>query len=147
MNWTFGRKLALGFMVAVLTVAVIGFSGHRATGELIETNHWVAHTQEVKRTLVASLAALIDSETGQRGFLLTGDEQFLAPYQSARDRTEKELAHAQQLTVDNPQQQRRLATLAPIVDQRLAIMARGIELRRSQGLDGVLKSAILNEGR
>jgi CHASE3 domain sensor protein len=147
MNWTFGRKLALGFAVAVLTVAVIGISGHRATAELIETNHWVAHTQEVKRTLAGCLTSLIDAETGQRGFLLTGDEQFLDPYQSGRDRAEKELAEAQRLTSDNAEQRRRLSQLAPLVNERLAVLARGIEVRRSQGLEGVWKSNVLYEGK
>lgn len=147
MNWTFGRKLAAGFAIAVLTVVLIGVSGHGATTDLIETNRWVTHTQEVKRSLAACLASLIDAETGQRGYLLTGDAQFLGPYQAGRDRAEKELGLAQRLTQDNPEQQRRLAMLLPIVNERLDILARGIEQRRSQGLEGVMKSGILNEGK
>ena len=58
MNWTFGRKLAAGFAIAVVTLVLIGVSGHRATTDLIETNRWVTHTQEVKRSLVACLWTL-----------------------------------------------------------------------------------------
>ena len=147
MNWTFGIKLALGFAVSVLTVLVIGVSGHRVTAELIENDRWVAHTEEVKRTLVLFLSSLKDVETGQRGYLLTSDDQFLEPYHAGLKDVDKLLGDARRLTADNEAQQRRLAELGPIVDDRLATMAKVIELRRSQGLDAVLKSGALSEGK
>ncbi len=147
MNWTFGKKLALGFAVAVLTVLLIGISGHRATRELIETNRWVSHTHEVRRTALACLAALTDTETGQRGYLLTGDDHFLEPYHAGKEQVEKQLTEVRRLTSDNPEQQQRLTALTPIVNARLARLTRVIELRRHQGLDPVLSSGQLNEGK
>jgi methyl-accepting chemotaxis protein len=147
MNWTFGRKLALGFAVAVLTVLLIGISGHRATTELIETNRWVSHTHEVKRTALACLAALTDAETGQRGFLLTGEERFLEPYRVGKDRVESKLAEVRRLTSDNSAQQQRLTALAPLVSGRLATLARVIELRRQRGIDPVLAGGQLGDGK
>lgn len=147
MNWTFGRKLALGFAVAILTILVIGFSGYRANADLIESDHWVAQTEEVKRTLAQMLSSMKDAETGQRGFVLTGDERFLDPYRSALSELEQEQATARRLTADNPQQQQRLIALAPLVGARLARLANVIEQRRRDGLDSVLKSGTLLEGR
>jgi methyl-accepting chemotaxis protein len=147
MNWTFGRKLALGFGISVLMVLVIGISGHRATTDLIENDRWVSHTHEVKNTLSYLMAEVQEAETGQRGFLLTGDETFLEGYRGAITEAVKALSDARRLTADNPNQQRRLGLLAPLVDARLATMARLIEMRRVQGLDGVLKSGQLGDGR
>jgi CHASE3 domain sensor protein len=147
MNWTFGRKMALGFALAVLTVLMIGVSGHRATVELIETNRWVEHTHEVKRTILACLSSLTDAETGQRGFLLTGDERFLDPYRGGKERVEKQLAEVRRLTSDNPEQQQRIAALTPVINTRLTTMATVIETRRSQGLDGVVSGGRLADGK
>ena len=147
MNWTFGRKLALGFAISILTVLVIGFSGHRATSDLIDSDRWVTHTEEVKRTFAQLLSSLKDAETGQRGFLLTGDEHFLEPYRVALGDIAKEQAQAKGLTLDNDQQQRRLDALTPVVAARLAHLAEVIELRRQHGLEGVAKSTLLLEGK
>ncbi|HYJ11776.1 MAG TPA: CHASE3 domain-containing protein, partial [Polyangiaceae bacterium] len=147
MNWTFGKKLALGFAVAVLTVMVIGVSGYRSTAQLIENDRLVEHTHEVKRTLAQLLSSLKDVETGQRGFLLTGDETFLEPYYAGLKETEKMLADARRMTADNPLQQRRLVELGPAVEARLASLARRIEQYRSHGLEPIQKGGLLNEGK
>jgi methyl-accepting chemotaxis protein len=147
MNWTFGMKLALGFAISVLTVLVIGISGHRVTAELVENDRWVTHTWEVKRTVADFMSSLKDVETGQRGFLLTGDEIFLEPYRAGLSDVDKQLAEARHLTADNPAQQRRLAELGKIVDDRLATMAKVIDERRGQGVEAVLKSRVLYEGK
>jgi methyl-accepting chemotaxis protein len=147
MNWTFGTKLALGFAIAILTVLVIGISGHRATGDLIENDRRVTHSEEVKRTLVQLLSSLKDAETGQRGFLLTEDERFLDPYRAALGDIAKGQARVRELTTDNDQQQRRLSALAPVVASRLAHLADVMEARRQRGLEAVVKSNLLLEGK
>ena len=126
MNWTFGRKLALGFAIAVLTVMVIGFSGHRATAQLIENDRLVNHTHEVRRVLAQVISSLKDVETGQRGFLLSGDEAYLEPYHAGLKEAARNAAEARRLTADNPEQQRRLGELAPVIEARLATMAKVI---------------------
>jgi len=147
MNWTFGRKLALGFAVAILTIFVIGISGHRANAGLIESDRWVTHTEEVKRALAQILSGVKDAETGQRGFLLTGDQRFLDPYRAALTEIERDQATARRLTADNPPQQQRLAALAPLIATRLGHLAEVIEQRKQAGLDAVLKTSSLFEGR
>ncbi|MES1182665.1 MAG: CHASE3 domain-containing protein [Myxococcales bacterium] len=147
MSWTFGRKLALGFAVAILTILLIGVSGHRANAGLIENDHWVTHTEEVKRTLAQVLSGVKDAETGQRGFLLTGDERFLEPYHQAVEEIDRSFAALRRLTADNPQQQQRLTVLGPLLTARLGHLAEVLEQRRRDGLESVLKSNRLQEGR
>jgi methyl-accepting chemotaxis protein len=147
MNWTFGKKLALGFAVAVLTVVVIGVSGYRSTAQLIENDRLVNHTHEVRRSLAQLLSSLKDVETGQRGFLITGEEGFLEPYHAGLEASEKMLSDMRRLTADNAQQQRRLGELVPVVDARLARMEQVIAHYRSNGLASVQKAGMLNEGK
>jgi methyl-accepting chemotaxis protein len=147
MTWTFGRKLALGFAIAVVTVLVIGVAGHRATTDLIENDQWVEHTYEAKHTLSEMLSSLKDVETGQRGFLLTGDDSFLQPYSGGKAAVDQNFANLRRLTADNANQQQRLGGLRPLIDERLGQMDRIIALRRAQGLEAVAKLSALHEGK
>jgi CHASE3 domain sensor protein len=147
MNWTFGRKLALGFAVAVLTVLVIGVSGHRATADLIETSQLVNRTQDVRHSVLGCLSGLKDAETGQRGFLLSGDDRFLEPYNAGLAEVTKHLAEARRLTSDNPEQRQRLDALTPMLTARLARLGHRIAQRRTQGLEAVATTASLLEGK
>lgn len=147
MIWTFGRKLAAGFATALLALAVIGLAGHRATATLIENDRWVAHTQEVRQNLALLLSSLTDVETSQRGFTLTGDDGFLEPYNAGLGRVAKAQTEVRRLTLDNEAQQRRLDRLFPLVTARLATLVRIIELRRRSGIEGVLASGAMKEGK
>jgi methyl-accepting chemotaxis protein len=146
-NWTFGRKLALGFAIAVLTLLVIGFSGYRSTVHLIENDQWVSHTHEVRTKLSDLISSLKDAETGQRGYVITGEESFLEPYRAALPDIAKTTAEIRTLTVDNDAQQRRLNTLQPLIELRLADAKRYIDLRRSAGLESAVKAVSGGEGK
>jgi CHASE3 domain sensor protein len=147
MNWTFGRKLALGFAVAVLTVIVIGVSGHRSTAQLIETDQLVGHSHEVRRVLAQLLSSLKDVETGSRGFLLTGEESYLEPYHAGLRESTRLLSEARRRTADHSEQQRRVVQLASLVEARLSRMAKVIDVYRTQGLGTIQKGNMLDEGK
>ncbi|HVY29130.1 MAG TPA: CHASE3 domain-containing protein [Polyangiaceae bacterium] len=147
MSWTFGRKLALGFAIAVLAVLVIGISGHRSVTDLIENDRWVEHTQEVRRAVAQFMASLREAESNQRGYVLTGDERFLDSYRESVNSAEKSFNEARRLTTDNDVQQRRFATMGPVVDARLSSLATVIELRKTQGLETTSKSHAFVDGK
>jgi methyl-accepting chemotaxis protein len=146
-NWTFGRKLSLGFAIAVLTLIVIGFSGYRSTGHLIENDRWVTHTHEVRTKLADLLSSLKDAETGQRGFVITGQENFLEPYNHSLSEIAKTISEVRALTLDNEVQQRRLSTLQPLIDAKLGELKRTIETRRGGGFEPTLKLVVVGEGK
>jgi methyl-accepting chemotaxis protein len=146
-NWTFGRKLALGFTIAVLTLVVIGVSGYRSTEHLIDNDQWVTHTHEVRTKLADLLSTLKDAEAGQRGFVITADEAFLEPYREALPQVDKLVGELRSLTSDNEVQQRRLAELRPLIDAKLAELHRTIEMRRSQGFEPTMKVVAAGEGK
>ncbi len=146
-NWTFGRKLALGFAIAVLTLIVIGFSGYRSTEHLIENDRWVTHTHEVRTKLADLLSSLKDAETSQRGFVITADESFLEPYARSLPDIAKTLSELRSLTADNDVQQRRLSTLQPLIDSKLAELKRTVEMRRSVGFEPTVKVVAAGEGK
>ena len=146
-SWTFGRRLAAGFGFAGLVLLVIATIGYRTTSGLIENDTKVSHSYAVQGKLDDLLSELKDAETGQRGYVLTGTESYLAPYQSALTGITRTLADVRRLTADNPDQQRRLATVGPLIDAKLAELKRTIDLRRTDGFDAAVKVVKNNTGK
>jgi methyl-accepting chemotaxis protein len=146
-NWTFGRKLAFGFSIAVLTVLVIGLSGHRSTTSLIENNRLVIHTHEVQAQLASVLSQIVEIESSARGFAVTGNDAFLDSYRASLPGLENSTAALRGLTAENPNQQRRLAALSPLVNDKIQHMKRSIELRRAEGLDAAVQLISRGEGK
>src|SRR5262245_17845957 len=87
----------LGFGLAAVAVIVIAAFTYRSLQTNAETRESVAHTISVIDQMQAILAALKDAETGQRGFLLTGEESYLEPYTNAIGALSGELAQARRL--------------------------------------------------
>ncbi|MGH8608687.1 MAG: CHASE3 domain-containing protein, partial [Gammaproteobacteria bacterium] len=129
MPWQTERKLVLAFggvLVLLLANAVLSYRGTRA---VLDASARAVHTHEVLAELKDTLVTVTDAETGQRGFLLTGEAVYLKPYEAAIARLEEHLARLKQLTADNPEQQRRMARLEERSAVRLAILKKGLSLR------------------
>jgi CHASE3 domain sensor protein len=146
-NLTVNKRLLAGFGLAAFTlILVAGFSYHNAN-LLIGTERWVTHTHQVRTELADLLSELKDAETGQRGYLLTGEESYLEPYKGALTTIETTFDDVKKLTLDNPDQQRRLAAIGALIESKLAELKQTIDLRRTQGFDAALKVVLTNEGK
>ncbi len=125
------------FIVAVTAIFVIAGLSYQSLNSRAAAVMSVGQANEVRQQLNLVLANLTDAETGQRGFLLTGLESYLEPYNRGRSSVPGELATLRRLTV-HPDQQRELSTLEPIVAQRLDEMAKTVALKRAgQGDEAV----------
>jgi methyl-accepting chemotaxis protein len=146
-SWTFGKRIALGFGVSVAILLVVGAVAYRSTDVLIENDHLVTHTHAVLEDLAHLLSLAKDAETGQRGFLLTGDDSYLEPYQAATGALVNVEADLRKLTADNLRQQARLDEAEPVIAAKLAELKRTIDLRRTQGFDAALRVVVTGEGK
>jgi PAS domain S-box-containing protein len=141
------RKVGFGFAFALACLGVVGVVSYLSVVRLNEDAAWVEHTHEVLGRLDSLLAALIDSETAERGYVITGEESYLEPYrQSARD-VDVEASRLRELTADNRTQQLRLDTLAPLVSDRLAELHEVIDLRRIQGFGPAQSEVLAGKGK
>jgi CHASE3 domain sensor protein len=138
-SWTFGRRLAAGFGLAGLVLLIIAFVSFRTTTGLVENNGLVSHSYEVESKLADLMSELKDVEVGQRGYVITGEDSYLAPYQAALGEIPATLQSIQKLTADTPDQQQRLSAIAPMIDARLAFAKESIDLRRSGGFEPAAK--------
>jgi methyl-accepting chemotaxis protein len=146
-QWTFGRRVVVGFTVAGVIAAVIAGVGYVTIDGLLENEKKVAYTHEVRRDLAGLLRRLGDAESGQRGFVITGDESFLEPYSSALPEIERLYGRLRELLADNPLQSRRLEAMRPHVDAKLAWMRRPIDVRRSGGFEPAQALTLSGEGK
>src|SRR6266852_8360806 len=113
--WTFGRKIAAGFALAFLMLAGIGVVAYRSIGALTSTSRLVTHTHQVLEHIAEVLSLLKDAETGQRGYVITGDEAFLEPYQAGTSNVHTVVKELRDLTADNPNQQKRIDQAEPLI--------------------------------
>src|SRR6266436_757967 len=134
MKWKIGNRLVLGgFIIATAILAFVGWQSYRNTARFAEASEWRKHTYEVLRNLDETVARLVDAETGQRGYLLTGDEAYFEPYSAAIKNIDQTIGNLKSLTSDNANQQKRIQILGPLVEQKLAELQQTIDLRKNKG--------------
>ncbi len=141
----YSRKfLSVAFGVALVILVSVGWMSYRTTTRLIEDTAWVTHTHEVLGSLKEVLSQMKDTETGQRGYLITVQDKYLEPYQQALARVHQSIADLRQLTADNPRQQQQLDVLYPLVEEKLDELKETIDLRREKGF-GAAATVVLTE--
>jgi len=127
------RKIRLTFGFAAICLLVIGIVSYHAVSSLRVNDELVDHTHQVLACLTKLLSTVTDGETGVRGYIITGDERFLQPYNSAMDSIAATQHELRGLTRDNPVQQRNLESLDPLIAERISILRTQIALRRTKG--------------
>lgn len=145
--WTFGRQIAAGFAIAFVLLLGIGAIAYRSLDLITNTSLLVTHTHTVLKHINAIATDLVDAETGQRGFIITGDESYLAPYESGSSSAALQLKTLRELTRDNANQQQRIDTLEPVIAAKLVELKRLIELRRQSGFEPTATSIRSGAGK
>ena len=130
MKWNVGTKIASGFAATLAIFVVVGIVSWQNVDQTTEDAAWVAHTHRVLSELAQLMSSLQDVETGQRGFVITGDESYLAPYHAAVSAVETHRLRIAELVNDDPRQAPRAQSLAPLVVEKLRAISEGIDARR-----------------
>lgn len=147
MKQTIGMKIGFVLLLALAALVIVGSQSYRATCQLIADAGWVAHTQQVREEIANLLAGLHEAETLQRGYLLTGSSDYLESYKAAAKHLSDPLVSLRQLTADNANQQRRLASLEPLMRERLQRLEEGEKARTEKGLEEAVQYASTGGGR
>jgi len=135
-----GPKLIGSFVFVVALMAVVAVVVFSSVRRMTESAHWVNHTYEVIRTAESVGAAMVDMETGQRGFIVAGRDEYLEPFNQGKLVFDELIEQGQLLTSDNPTQTSRWEAVAELKEQWLKDAAEpDIALRRqvTEGLDAI----------
>jgi methyl-accepting chemotaxis protein len=127
-----GTRLYLGFGAVVALLVLLVSLSYVNFSRLGNANDMNIHTYKVLGEVDAALTSLVNMETGQRGFALTGKDASLEPYNTGKEDFRAHVEAARKLTADNPRQQERLRRLAEEEQKWLDVAAEPtIRLRRA----------------
>ena len=147
MKWNVGTKISVGFGSALAIFVIVGAVAYHSVNQQTEAADWVAHTREVQTVLSQLLSNLQDAETGQRGYVITGVESYLAPYTDGTSRVEENRKRLAQLVSDNPRQQVRADGLAPLISDKFAELQQTIDLRKTGDFAAAQKAVSTDRGK
>jgi methyl-accepting chemotaxis protein len=147
MKWSVGTKIGAGYALALFILLIVGVVSYRNTTGLIEAAQMKAHTYQVLENLEGLSSNLKDAETGQRGYIITGVDGYLEPYKTGTSAVNQTVQTLRGLTADNPNQQRRLDTIEPLVAAKFSELKETIDLRKSRGFDAAVKVVRGDKGK
>jgi len=131
-------KTPFVFVLGLLIIGIVGFQSYMEIQRMAETNRWVIHTHEVLEKLEHVLSVLKDAETGQRGFVLTGEDRYLEPYNAGAGEIQKDIEAVASLTQDNSEQQQSIEQLRTLTHEKLDELQETIKLRRKADMAAAL---------
>jgi CHASE3 domain sensor protein len=131
MQWKIGRPLVLwGFAAAAIILVLAGWESYRNTTRLVKAADGQKNSYELAQTLDEVETRLVDAETGQRGYLLTGDEAYLEPYHAAINNLGRVMFRLKDVTSSDPNQEKHVQNLDLLIENKLRELQKTIDLRR-----------------
>ena len=135
MKWSIEQKTGAGLAVAGLILLLVAGLLYRNVRGFVEAGQWVSHTHEVLAELESTLSSVSDAQTATHAYIITGQEAFLEPYQTAAPEVRTHVDRLKSLTADNPDQQRRVVLLRIAVAEKLDSLQEDIDSRRQKGFE------------
>lgn len=148
MQNTFKRfSVIAGFAVLLIILIGNGFLTRREVGTQIATEAQMAESRHLMLELEMTGSLLKDAETGQRGYLYTGEQRYLAPYDVARTEIDSHFDELMQMTADHPEQQSSIVELHALEQLKMGELAQTIALYREGKADEARGVVLSNLGR
>jgi CheY-like chemotaxis protein/CHASE3 domain sensor protein/putative methionine-R-sulfoxide reductase with GAF domain len=135
MKITLGQKILAGFIFSTLVLIVVAILSFRNGEKVIDAAQWVRHTQKVLYEFDQLLLYCVNAETGERGYAITGREEYLEPFKLAGLEVTKHVSLLQDLTRDNPVQQKNIKELDERITAFMQRMEYVINIRREHGFE------------
>ena len=139
-------SVVTGFALLLLLLLANGVVIRRQLAAQVASQAWVYHTQEVLLELSQTESLLKDAETGQRGYLYTHEQKYLAPYNFAVAQIDTHVRKLSQLTADNPDQLANAARLGLLAKEKLAELSTTIALDQAGNPDAARALVLTNGG-
>jgi two-component system, sensor histidine kinase and response regulator len=117
LSFTTKQSWALA-LLALVCLGIVGTSIYLIM-RLVDANWWVDHTLQVQKEAQSALICLMDCETAYRGYLVSGQDQYLEPYEHCYRHVASHIQNVQQLTRDNPEQQAIMPVLFKLAEDKI----------------------------
>ncbi|HXA01793.1 MAG TPA: CHASE3 domain-containing protein [Cytophagaceae bacterium] len=146
MNWQLNKKITTGFAIAILVILIVGLVAHQTINNFRATNEREIRVRKTLEQLEDVFSTVKDVETGQRGFIITGKESYVEPYNNAKATIQTELKELRELINDDVQH-KNLDSLEKLISTKLILSNRLIEVRKSDGFGAALKIVLTDESK
>jgi len=147
MGRSIDRGMHIAFWVALLLLGWLAVTSYESTSDFLRRSFETREADFVVERITHLLAALTDAETGQRGYLLTGDANYLDSYDASLPEIAKSMEALRDLTVEDRTQRPRLDRLAPLIDAKLVELAETIDVRRRSGFEAARALVLTDRGK
>ncbi|MGH7654014.1 MAG: CHASE3 domain-containing protein [Gemmatimonadaceae bacterium] len=147
MNRAFEKHYPAGIAVVVAIILGNMALSYRNTVQLYAAADGLAHSERVQAALEQVLTSAAEAETGQRGYLITGNTRYLEPFTTAAHRIDSEVSRLAQLTRDNAEQEAEVPRLQRFVIQKLDELRLIIAVRKENGSDAANALVLTDRGR
>jgi PAS domain S-box-containing protein len=141
------KKIILFLIFAAILLVSVVVSFYYNTKKVKANNDLVVHTQEAIRKSNVVLLDILNIETGLRGYLLSGNKEFLQPYNDAINTINSDLDELIRFTFENPKQRSRVYSLKVEVEKRLDFSKRVINELELNGINDAEKIKTIEEGK
>jgi PAS domain S-box-containing protein len=146
-NQNLDPALIISISLLVVLLVVSGIVSYWNVERLYSDSKWVDHTLQVLNSLDAVIETIRNAESAQRGYIITGNSDYLDIYHGAAERVAALTKEFERLTADNPQQRERIPQLRKAIEERLKTLEQNKALYDSQGFEAAQKSIQTNRGR
>ncbi|GKS94439.1 response regulator [Acidovorax sp. SUPP2825] len=140
-------RLFAGFMLAALATTIIALFTYQSQQERAEAVTRINAAVESLTQMQTVLSITKDAETGQRGYLLTGETRYLQPYTAAQAALKPEMGRLRTLVQASPEQVQRFEHLQALVAQKMAELDETVNMRRAGNVEGAADVVRTDKGR
>jgi PAS domain S-box-containing protein len=141
------KNVAAGFGLAILLLCGVSIASCLRLQKLVKNKQWVIHTYEVIGTIDTASEAINEAENARRGYLITQQKVDLDTYYKSVKKAARSIEQTRRLTIDNPTQQQRLEQLEPLVEKKLALLDRSVDLLQHNSPETPTQTAFTEQGR
>jgi PAS domain S-box-containing protein len=147
MNRIVGRIIPYAIALAILLLFGNAWLGLQNTRSIREESLALSRTGDALLGLERTISTMKDAETGERGFIITGEPRYLDPYDAAVKQIDQQIAALEKLVAHDPVQLTRIPELKKAIAARLATLNESIEARKAEGFDPVRAGVTSDQGK
>jgi PAS domain S-box-containing protein len=133
LTWLLDRATTAGFAIGIALMVLATAVAFNFTKRMLETTALLTHRQEVLKKTQDVITGMVELASRERVYIITGDEQLLKEREQTKTKTREDFFSVRKLTVDNPNQRRRLDQLEPLIAQRIDWEEQLVTSRREEG--------------
>ncbi len=146
-DMTIQRRLLFGFILGPIALLIIGWVAYDNTQAMVDLRNERQHTRDFLETIDDLLLQAVNMETGERGFLLTGNEAYLQPYLSGRAALDADLRTVEEITANEPRLRDQVNQVSAVLVERTGQLEQTISTRREKGQTAAVNIVQTNIGK